>query len=84
SGMSKNDYAANFADFLSKRAPGQPFCFWYGASEPHRGYEKGSGLKSGKSLDDAIVPPFLPDTPEIRSDILDYYVEIEWFDTHLG
>jgi len=31
-----------------------------------------------------VVPPFLPDTPEVRSDILDYCVEIEWFDTHLG
>ena len=31
-----------------------------------------------------MVPPFLPDTPEVRSDILDYCVEIECFDTHLG
>ena len=31
----------------------------------------------------SLSPPFLPDTPEIRSDILDYGVEIEWFDTHL-
>ena len=30
------------------------------------------------------MPGFLPDTPEIRSDILDYYVEIEWFDSHLA
>jgi len=84
SGMNKNDYAANFADFLAARPKGQPFCFWYGATEPHRGYEKGAGLKSGKRLEDAVPPPFLPDTPEIRSDILDYCVEIEWFDTHLG
>ena len=37
-----------------------------------------------KNLSDATVPSFLPDTPEIRSDILDYYVEIEWFDSHLA
>jgi N-sulfoglucosamine sulfohydrolase len=30
------------------------------------------------------VPPFLPDTPEIRSDLLDYCFEIEHFDRHLG
>jgi N-sulfoglucosamine sulfohydrolase len=30
------------------------------------------------------VPAFLPDTPEVRSDILDYYEEIEYFDRHLG
>ena len=34
--------------------------------------------------DTVAVPAFLPDTEEIRSDILDYYVEIEWFDSHLG
>jgi uncharacterized sulfatase len=83
-GISDNDYAANFRDFLSQRPAGKPFCFWYGAQEPHRVYSKGIGLKQGKSLSDAEVPPFLPDTPEVRSDILDYYVEIAWFDMHLG
>jgi N-sulfoglucosamine sulfohydrolase len=83
-GISTTDYAANFADFLAKRPQGTPFCFWYGASEPHRVFEKGSGLKAGKSLADAEVPAFLPDTEEIRSDLLDYAVEIEWFDQHLG
>ncbi|MBM4025084.1 MAG: sulfatase [Planctomycetes bacterium] len=83
-GISDVDYAANFQDFLSKRPAGQPFCFWYGAHEPHRVYSKGLGLKQGKKLADAEVPPFLPDVPEVRSDILDYYVEIEWFDMHLG
>lgn len=83
-GMSATDYAANFQAFLKARPPGQPFCFWYGGQEPHRAFEKGSGLKAGKELDEAFVPSFLPDTPEVRSDILDYCLEIEWFDTHLG
>ena len=84
SGISGTDYAANFADFLESKSENQPFCFWYGGHEPHRGFEKGSGLKSGKQLKDVEVPPFLPDRPEIRSDLLDYAVEIEWFDKHLG
>ena len=78
------DYAGNFQTFLSKRPKGQPFCFWYGGKEPHRGYQKGSGLKAGQRLEDVAVPPFLPDTPEIRSDLLDYAFEVEWFDRHLG
>jgi N-sulfoglucosamine sulfohydrolase len=82
-GISNRDYAANFADFLKAKPKDKPFCFWYGGSEPHRQYQKGAGLKAGKKLADAFVPPFLPDTPEIRSDILDYAVEIEWFDSHL-
>jgi uncharacterized sulfatase len=84
SGISKTNYAANFEEFLKQRPANQPFSFWYGAHEPHRQYEKGAGLKAGKRLEDVTVPPFLPDTEEIRSDLLDYAVEIEWFDTHLG
>ena len=83
-GISKDDYAGNFKDFISQRPAGQPFCFWYGGKEPHRTFEKGSGLKAGKKLEDVVVPSFLPDTEEVRSDILDYALEIEWFDKHLG
>ncbi len=83
-GIDPIDYAANFADFLHARQEDRPFCFWYGGTEPHRKYKKGAGLESGKKLDDVVVPPFLPDTSEVRSDILDYYTEIEHFDSHLG
>lgn len=82
--IKETDYAANFAEFLSRRKPGQPFCFWYGSAEPHRSYQRGSGLKAGKKLEDVVVPRFLPDTPEVRSDFLDYFVEIEWLDRQLG
>lgn len=82
--MSANDYAGNFQAFLGARPKDTPFCFWYGGSEPHRAYVKGSGRKSGKRLEDVVVPPFLPDSEEVRSDILDYYLEIEHFDRHLG
>ncbi|MCP4976249.1 MAG: sulfatase, partial [Maribacter sp.] len=78
------DYSANFSDFLKQRKNGEPFCFWYGSHEPHRKYEKDSGLKAGKKLEDVDLPEFFPDVPEIRSDILDYALEIDWFDEHLG
>ena len=77
-------YAAAFENFLAQRPQDKPFCFWFGSSDPHRGYAKGSGLKKGKKLADAEVPPFLPDTPEIRSDMLDYAFEVERFDDDLG
>ena len=80
----KTDYAANFAEFLEERPGDRPFAFWYGASEPHRAFDPGVGLRAGKRLEDVVVPPFLPDTPEVRSDILDYLFEIEWFDLHLA
>lgn len=83
-GISANDYAGNFEAFLDQRVAGQPFYFWYGASEPHRVFEAGIGTASGKRLYEAEVPPFLPDAPAVRSDLLDYGYEIEHFDTHLG
>lgn len=83
--ISSNDYAANFADFLETNEDGKPWFFWYGSTEPHRGYEYGSGVaKGGKSLDEIdAVPQFWPDTEAVRNDMLDYAFEIEHFDTHL-
>jgi len=83
-GINANDYAGNFDDFLAARRPGQPFCFWFGSTEPHRAYDEGIGRRSGKRLDAVEVPPFWPDTEVIRGDILDYCAEVEWFDSHLG
>lgn len=83
-GMHDIDYAANFSEFLSKRSQQQPFCFWYGGHEPHREYEAGSGQRAGKRLEDVRIPFGLPDSPATRGDLLDYALEIEWFDTHLG
>lgn len=78
------DYAANFEAFLDQRPEGAPFYFWLGTAEPHRAFEKGAGLKTGKNPADVEVPAYLPDTAEVRSDFLDYAVEIEWMDLHLG
>lgn len=83
-GMSNNDYAANFADFLSQRPAAQPFCFWLGSTEPHRVYEEGSGLRAGKKLSDVKVPGYWPDNNIIKSDLLDYALEVEGNDAHLG
>lgn len=79
-----NNYAANFHAFLKQREENQPFFFWFGASEPHRAYELGAGKRLGKKLEDVEVPAFLPDVDIVRSDMLDYAVEIEWFDNHLS
>lgn len=83
-GISNLDYAANFEDFLKEKPADTPFCFWYGAQEPHRAFKKGIGRDAGKKTEDVQVPAFLPDCEEVRSDLLDYYHEIEHFDTHLG
>jgi arylsulfatase A-like enzyme len=83
--MSTRDYARNFIEnFLPKREDDQPFCFWLGTNEPHRAYEDGNGLRRGKNLADAEVPGFWPDNATVRGDLLDYAIEVEWYDTHVG
>jgi uncharacterized sulfatase len=83
-GIDPRDYAANFAEFLRDRPQDAPFCFWLGSTEPHRIYAKGAGLDAGHKLDEAAVPAYWPDTPEVRGDILDYFTEIEWHDRQLA
>jgi N-sulfoglucosamine sulfohydrolase len=79
-GIANKDYAGNFDDFLGQVSKGQPFCFWLGTHEPHRGYEQGVGQRTGKDPARVIVPPIFPDDSIVRNDILDYLVEIEHFD----
>jgi N-sulfoglucosamine sulfohydrolase len=83
--ISNNDYAANFEAFLKDNPKGQPFCFWYGSTEPHRAYEFRAGIeKGGKKLDDIDkVFDFWPDNDSVRIDMLDYAFELEYFDYHL-
>jgi N-sulfoglucosamine sulfohydrolase len=75
---------ASFGAFLKARPKGSPFCFWLGASDPHRGYKKGSGKAAG--IDPAKVKPFpcFPDSEEIRSDVADYYFEVQRFDSDVA
>jgi N-sulfoglucosamine sulfohydrolase len=86
SGISDDDYFANFRDFLNDCPAGEPFCFWYGGHEPHRPYEYGSGVaKGGYSLKDVgPIPSYWPDTEAVRNDLLDYAFEIAHFDAQLG
>ncbi|MCB9270336.1 MAG: sulfatase [Lewinellaceae bacterium] len=85
SGITSIDYAANFRAFLKDRESGQPFCFWYGSYEPHRGYEYGSGSRLGTTKPEEIdrVFDFWPDEDTIRQDLLDYAYELNYFDRHL-
>jgi N-sulfoglucosamine sulfohydrolase len=75
------DYAGNFEDFLDAMNKEKPFCFWLGTSEPHRAYENEAGKRTGKDPAKVIVPSIFPDNDIVRSDILDYYVEVEHFDS---
>jgi len=74
----------NFAKFLEARPQGKPFCYWFGSSDPHRGYKWQSGINSGMKLEDVKVPACLADSEVTRTDICDYYWEVQRFDRQVG
>lgn len=83
-GIKSTDHLGNLKYFIEKEKGDKPFFFWFGSREPHRNYEQGSYKRLGKKLGDVTVPGFLPDNDIVRGDLLDYAVEIEWFDRQLG
>lgn len=74
----------SFHEFLKGQPKGQPFAFWFGSHEPHRPYAAGSGAQAGIDPAALAVPPFLPDTPEVRSDLADYCLEVQMFDSQVA
>jgi arylsulfatase A-like enzyme len=74
----------NFPDFMAKRPKDKPFCFWFGTGDPHRPYKKGAGREAGMDLSKIHVPGFLPDNEDVRSDIADYYYEVQRWDSDVG
>jgi N-sulfoglucosamine sulfohydrolase len=76
--------ARDFRAFLNSVPDDQPFCYWWGTGDPHRAYELNSGKNSGMDINRVPVPEFFPDHPIVRSDIADYYFEIERYDREFG
>jgi arylsulfatase A-like enzyme len=74
----------NFREFREAQPDSKPFCFWFGSSDPHRVYKWQSGVKSGMKLEDVEVPACMPDSETVRTDICDYYWEVQRFDTEVG
>lgn len=66
-------------EFLES-APAQPFLAQVGFTQTHRKF-----TSSGDApLDEVVVPPYLPDTPETRRDFRDLMVDVELVDQSVG
>jgi len=74
----------SFRDFLGQWDRAKPFCFWLGSSDPHRPYKAGSGVAAGMDLDRIRLFGCFPDHPVVRSDVADYYFEVQRFDRLVG
>ena len=77
----------NFRDLLAARPADTPFCYWFGPTNVHRKWIKGSG-KALWDIDhnslEGKMPAFLPDVPEVRHDLADYFGEIAAWDAAIG
>ena len=77
----------NFKAFLDARPDDQPFCYWWGPTNTHRTWERGSGKGLwGIEPDDlkGRMPAFLPDVHDVREDAADYLGECLAVDVGLG
>ena len=85
---------AKLAEQFIQRADDKPFFLAVGYSDPHpTSIERpGWGIKRSDpavpvteySVDDVIVPPYLPDRPEVREGLAGYYQEISRLDHGVG
>jgi uncharacterized sulfatase len=74
----------NFAEFMERRPGARPFCFWFGSWDAHRPYDPESGIQSGMDPNEVVVPACLPDNLVVRTDLCDYYFEVQRFDKRVG
>ena len=77
----------NFRAFLDARPDDRPFCYWWGPTNTHRTWERGSGQALwGIDPDDldGRLPHFLPNVHDIREDAADYLGECLAVDHGIG
>ncbi len=68
---------------LRDRPRDKPFFLWLASLDPHRDYEPGT-IPEPHRPEDVVVPPYLPDVPEVRNDLALYYDEISRLDHYVG
>ena len=81
------EVAGNFDAFLKTRDPGKPLLYWFGPTNVHRMWVRGSGKALWGIDPDSLegkLPANLPDAPEVREDFADYLGEAQAFDAYVG
>lgn len=68
---------------LQERPRDKPFFLWLAAFDAHRDYETGV-VDPPHDPAEVVVPPYLADAPETRTDLALYYDEIARLDGYVG
>ncbi len=82
-GASAKGMGGAWVQAIVERPKDKPFFLWAAHTDPHRGYTQGA-VEPPHKPEEVIVPPFFPDTPEVRADLALYYDEVSRFDEHIG
>jgi arylsulfatase A-like enzyme len=74
--------AQHWLSTIRKHPKDKPFFLWLAAMDPHRPYNN----KAPKlhTIADVVLPPYVPDTREVREDFVSYYNEISRLDSYVG
>lgn len=80
---------ANWVSVTEQRPKDQPFFFWFAAYDAHRGWDSDRQWDEDRygpmhTPEKVVVPPFLVDNQETRSDLASYYNEVTRYDYYIG
>ena len=75
--------AAQWVQTMRQRPKDKPFFLWLAALDPHRPYDQ-KILNNTTKPGNVTLPPYVPDTPEVRGDYALYYDEIRRLDRFVG
>ena len=75
--------AEDWVQTLREAPSDQPFFLWLAAFDPHRAYKEGI-IPRTHTVEEVVVPSYLPDTREVRQDLALYYDEISRLDAYVG
>lgn len=82
--LAKDDSgAAGWIPVIGRRPPDKPFFLWLAALDPHRDYVANIIPQPHRPAE-VVVPPYLPDAPEVRRELALYYDEIARLDGYVG
>ncbi len=68
---------------LQQRPKDKPFFMWFAAFDAHRDWQPDKQAKP-HTPQDAVIPPYLIDTPGSRKDMAQYYDEVQRLDRYTG
>jgi len=79
------DNVMDMTPFFENRPENKPFFLWFAPALPrHGGQTEISKFKGVNDPLNVVVPDYLPDIPQVRKELADYYNAISFFDAQCG